>query len=138
MVLLCDKNQRCCPIDWRSARLKRVVRSALGAETLALCDGSELAFSIAESLSKILNRPRIPVIALTDSQSLFETLGSTTQPTNHRLKLEINALREMVEEDDIRVKLVKGAKQISDPLTKRGAAWNLLQGVLQCGKLPSQ
>ena len=137
LVLLCDKYQRCSPIGWSSSRLKRVVRSALAAETLALCDGSEMAFLAAETVKEVLSLKELPVQTITDSQSLYEALGSTKQPSNHRLRIEINALREMVDEGDININLVSGSRQISDPLTKRGAAWSLLQQVLQQGQLPS-
>ena len=136
LVVLCDKYQQVSPIGWCSARLKRVVRSALAAETLAMCNGCEMAFMIAQTIKQILSIDNLPVETVTDSQSLFETLGSTKQPTSRRLLIEISALREMVNEGEIKVNLVPGSKQISDPLTKRGAAWSLLQQVLQSGLLP--
>ena len=138
LVLLRDKFGNCSPIGWNSSRLKRVVRSALGAETLAFCDGCELAFYIAHIISTLMHlQPSVTVDAITDSQSLYEALGSTKQPSNHRLRVEINALRDMVDGGDISVRLVKGAKQVSDPLTKKGASDKLLLDVLQRGKLPS-
>ena len=136
IVFLCDKYQRSSPIGWNSSRLRRVVRSALGAETLSFCDGCELAFYIAHSTNALHPGHESGVQAITDSRSLYEHLGSTKQPTNHRLRLEISALREMVDEGEIHVQLVEGAKQISDPLTKRGASDKLLREVLQHGQLP--
>ena len=138
LVLLTDKYRNCSPIGWNSSRLRRVVRSALGAETLAFCDGCELAFYIADNTSALQHKEqKVKVDAITDSRSLFEALGSTKQPSNHRLRVEINALRDMVDEGDISVRLVKGARQISDPLTKRGASDKLLLDVLQRGHLPA-
>ena len=135
LVLLCDRYDRCCPLGWNSTRLKRVVRSALAAETLSMCDGCELSFFIAAMAKEILNS-QIPLYVVTDSRSLYEALGSTKQLTDKRLRLEVYALREMVEEGDIKVMWVEGSKQLSDTLTKRGTSWKLLVEVLQNGELP--
>ena len=50
IVFLCDQYNQCVPLSWNSNKIKRVVRSALGAETLAMCDGCETAFSIRNML----------------------------------------------------------------------------------------
>ena len=133
LVLLRDKFGNCSPIGWNSSRLKRFVRSALGAETLAFCDGCELAHCTYIISTLIHLQPSVTVDAITDSQSLYEALGSTKQPSNHRLRVEVNALRDMVDGGDISVRLVKAA----NPLTKKGASDKLLLDVLHRGKLPS-
>ena len=137
--MLCDGLMNCSVISWSSAKLRRVVRSALGAETLSMCDGCEQAFSVCYVLENMLcPTSKMPVFAITDSRSLYEHLGTTKQAENKRLRVEISALREMISEEDIRLLWVEGAKQLSNPLTKRGTSWTLLHQVLQSGILPSE
>ena len=46
LVFLVDKKNNCNIISWQSKRLKRIVRSTLAAETLAMCDGIDAALYI--------------------------------------------------------------------------------------------
>ena len=39
LVFLADQHNNCNLISWQSKRLKRIVRSTLAAETLAMCEG---------------------------------------------------------------------------------------------------
>ena len=69
---------------------------AFAVETLAMCDGCELAFYDAELAGHILS-PRkknkaLKVHSITDSRSLFETLGSDNKTCDKRLRVEISAL----------------------------------------------
>ena len=137
LVFLCDQEGRSAPLAWGSTKVKRVVRSALGAETLALCDGCELAYVIANTVQSILPPLLLNVYAIIDSQSLYEHLGSTKSAENKRLRLEISALREMIVDGDIRVKLVPGSEQLANALTKKGASWDLIRQAMLSGCLPS-
>ena len=112
------------------------MRSALGAETLSLCDGCELALYLFEMIRAICPTLKTPVQGIIDSQSLFETLGTTSQVSNHRLRVEISALRQMVDEADIQVKWVSKHKQVADVLTKDTASDKLLVQMLQDGAIP--
>jgi hypothetical protein len=40
-----DKHDNCQPVVWASCKAKRVTRSVLGAETVALADGFDAAYS---------------------------------------------------------------------------------------------
>ena len=106
-----------------------------------MCDGCELAFYVAELAGHILsprNDESLKVHSITDSQSLYETLGSTKLVSDKRLRVEISALRQMVNEREVSVEWVEGAKQLADVLTKQGVTWKLLQFVLREGKLSLQ
>ena len=107
----------------------------------AMCDGCGLAFYVAELAGHILS-PRkdesLKVHSITDSRSLYETLGSTKLVSDKRLRAEISALRQMVNEGKVSVEWVEGAKQLADVLTKQGVSWKLLQFVLREGKLSLQ
>ena len=141
IVFICDKWNNSSPISWSSTRLRHVVRSAVAAETLVMCDGCELAFYVAELAGHILS-PRkdesLKVHSITDSRSLYESLGSTKLVSDKRLRVEISALRQMVNKGEVSVEWVEGAKQLADVLTKQGVSWKLLQFVLREGKLSLQ
>ena len=77
----------------------------------------------------------IKIIAHTDNQSLFNTAKSTNQILDKRLRVEISAIREMCEKEEIELKWIEGRKQISNVLTKKGASSDLLLSVLQEGNL---
>ena len=73
---------------------------------------------------------------VTDSQSLYEALGTSSQVSDRRLRVEVSALRQMVEEGDVRVSWVPKNKQIADVLTKSTSSDKLLVHVLTQGAIP--
>ena len=136
IAFLADSQGNSCPIAWKSSKLKRVVRSALASETLSLCDGCELAHYLS-ALIEPIGISKQPVQGYIDSQSLFEALGTTSQVTDRRLRVEISALRQMIEEGDVRVNWLPKEQQLADALTKPTASDKLLVQVLQEGAIPN-
>ena len=98
---LCDDNNKCCPLSWNSSRIRRVVRSTIGAETLSLIEGCDTALYISEMVSEISKRMNtkapspVNIEALTDNQSLFDTIHSTKQTSEKRLIVDISLTAEM-------------------------------------------
>ena len=136
IAFLADSQGNSCPIAWKSSKLKRVVRSALASETLSLCDGCELAHYLS-ALIEPIGISKQPVQGYIDSQSLFEALGTTSQVTDRRLRVEISALRQMIEDGDVRVNWLPKEQQLADALTKPTASDKLLVQVLQEGAIPN-
>ena len=138
IVLLSDKFNNIAPISWSSIKLKRVARSTLAAETLTLIDGCDTSFFIA-SLAKEIIYPKFPkdiaIEGYTDNHSLYETLKSTNSVLDRRLRVEISALREMCENNELSINWIEKQCQLSDVLTKRGASPRSLIDTLQKGKL---
>ena len=95
IVFLCNKFSNSAPIAWNSTRLKRVTRSTIPAETLALTDGCDTAFFIANLITDTLQIQTISVTALTDNQSLHNTIKTSKLTLNHQLGVEVSALQEM-------------------------------------------
>ena len=95
IVFICDKFNKITPIAWSSTKLKRVARSTLAAETLALTDGCDMSFFIA-SLAKEMIYPKIHkdirIEGYTNNHSLCETVKSTNSLLDRRLRVEISAL----------------------------------------------
>lgn len=140
IIFLYDKSGQCVPVSWSSNRIKRVVRSTLAAETLAFTEGADSAFYVANLLEEILSRKddsnKINIDCFTDSLSLFEVVGTSSLTQDRRLRVEISAIRQMVDKDEINVNWVDKQYQLSDCLTKKGASPVLLQKTLKTAMLP--
>ena len=52
-MFLCDQHQNSVPVAWNSTRIKRMTRSTIAAETLALMDGCDTVFFIANLVTDI-------------------------------------------------------------------------------------
>ena len=89
------------PLVWQSKKLKRVVKSALTVETLALQEAIKLAIMIKCMLLDILkieyNNKTLPIQCMTDSKSLHDAVYSIKEVTEKRLKRESCAIRESLE-----------------------------------------
>ena len=90
IIFLCDKDNQCSPFSWRSTKLRQVVRSALAAETLSMCDGLDLALFLSQLTGNIFHPTCIPHSL--HIKSSFKALGTSKQVQDKRLHIEISAL----------------------------------------------
>ena len=136
VVLLENKNTGLVNIvSWKTKKISRVCRSAKGAETRALDDAIDDAVNTARLVREIYNGninlkspEQIPVRALTDSKSLWDSLHNTRQCEEKLLRNSVAGIKElldlkMVEEVD----WVPTDQQLADCMTKKGkkAEWLL-------------
>ena len=137
IIFLCDEYNNSTPICWNSTRIKRVARSTLAAETLALAEGCDSAFFLSQLLNELYKQTNTQTLinAYTDNLSLYETTQTTKQVLDRRLRVEISALREMSSKNEISIHWIEGSKQLSDVLTKKGASHQKLIDTLQDGKI---
>ena len=134
VIFLADE-KRCCPIYWSSTRIKRVVKSTLAAETLALADACDTAFMLSKVIGEIItDKQSLPIKCITDNQSLFLAAQTTNVLEDKRLLFEISSIREMVEKNEIQLIWTPSKKQLSNVLTKTGASGVYLNKVLASGK----
>ena len=133
IVFLADNRGCKCLVSWQSRKVRRVVKSTLAAETLALLDAAESGIFVASMIGELLNigsyRPTVKCFV--DNKSLVETLHSTRNVDDKHLRINIAVLREMIEKRDITVSWVQSAKQLANALTKRGADASLLLSVIR-------
>ena len=136
MVFLGDNSGKVAPIQWQSKRIKRVVKSTLAAECLALEEAVDHAFYMKCILSEILNLD-VPMHCFTDNQSLCDNLHSSNNvKEDKRLIQDIALLKEMMTKEEISsVNHVESKKNIADALTKRGASCRLLEDVVAGGSM---
>ena len=140
IVFLTGKDNRSCPLSWRSGKIRRVVRSTLAAEALSMADSLDSAYCLGYLLSEmVFNKPkknRVPIKVCTDNKSLFENIHSTKAVSEKRLRVEIGSIKEMLHKGELSsVKWIESSAQISNCLTKHGASCKELMDILQMGSL---
>ena len=95
-VFLCDKNNNCSPLAWVSTKIKRVVRSTLAAETIALNDACDNTVYLAKLITDLsAGKEKLPITAYTDSKSTYDAINSSTSISDKKLRLEIAVLRQL-------------------------------------------
>ena len=111
-----------CPVAWYSKRIRRVVKSTMAAETLAMAEAVDAGKLIGALTSEILydGKKKIPVEAITDNYSLYESAHSTKSNSDRRLRIDLGIVREMIINQDLVLKWVPACCQLSDVLTKDG------------------
>ena len=141
IVFLVGERNRCCPLSWKSGKARRIVKSTIAAESVALLDGLEEAIYLKSILAQILSTEpaSLPVICITDHQGLWESVRSTKLVEDRRLRIEIAAIKECLLRKDVsEVRLCPSAEQLADCLTKKGADGRKLLSVLQQGSISLQ
>lgn len=128
VVFLRDDSGKRCPIYWQSKKIRRVVKSTLSAETLALLDCAEAAVYLVRILDDISDCGSLRVKCYVDNKSLVDALQSYRGVEDRRLRIDIAVLRDMLERREIgEVDWVDASKQLADCLTKRGASTDRLR-----------
>lgn len=118
------------PISWVSRRLRRVVRSTMAGETLACAQALDNLFPITSVTEKLFLRD-LPVLVRIDCRSCFDHLRGHKNLTEKRLVVEIQAIKEMVEQGIVtQVQWVPSERELADTLTKAG----YIKGFLKCFK----
>ena len=108
-------------VSWQSRRIKRVVKSTLAAETMALLEAAEAGVYIGTMISQALNVSRPIVKCFVDNRSLCEAVYSSKNIDDKMLRINMAALRDMLSSGQIcSVSWVKSAHQLANVLTKRG------------------
>ena len=120
-------------LSWRCRRLKRIVKSTLAGETLALTDLVDELVVLRETMERMTGTaPR--TIARTDCMSLHDHIMKGKQVSEKRLHVELSMLKEVVENKECEIEWVETAEQLSDCLTKHMVAHRLL-AVMRTGTL---
>ncbi|CAG2196721.1 unnamed protein product [Mytilus edulis] len=123
-IVLVGENGIFSPITWQSKRIRRVARSTLAAETLAMADAIDSGIFIASLYTELMygkaDPTQLPITCLTDCHSLWDAIKSTKQVSEKRLRLEISSIRELIQMHQIvSVKWIETKHQLADCLTKK-------------------
>lgn len=138
LIVLMGENGRFSPISWQSKRVKRVVRSTLAGETLAMSEGIDNAIFLSTLFSELhagSTVQPVPIVCITDNFSLVDALKSTKFVTEKRLRLEISSIKELIQTRKVHQVLWSETKdQLADCLTKKGASSTVLLRALYEGR----
>ena len=113
-------------MSWKTKKISRLCRSVKSAETRALEEAIDDGVNIARLVSEIYtgsvnlrNPKQIPVEALTDNKSLWESLHNSRQCEEKLLRNSIAAMKELVESKMVEdVSWVPTIEQLADCMTK--------------------
>ena len=109
-------------IHWSSTKCKRVTRSVVALEIYAMAHGVDIAVAIVGTLDMITERmglAKVPIVACTDSRSLYDCLVKLGTTKEKRLMIDIMALREAYERGDLTdVRWIDGRDNPADAMTK--------------------
>ncbi|CAL4136914.1 unnamed protein product [Meganyctiphanes norvegica] len=131
LIFLRDSDGKRFPIFWKTRCLRRTPRSTLEAETLALVEVAEASVYLANILTQITGRKSITVRCLVDNRSLYDSIYSTRQVDNKKLRMDVKAVKNMLVSGEInRVDWVEGSQQLADCLTKKGVSPNKLRAAI--------
>ena len=131
VIFIKDSTGNYCPIYWQSKKIRRVVKSTLAAETLALVDCASAAIYIRHIIEELTEPGELPINLYTDNKSLLDTLSSAKSVDDRRLRIDIAVLQDMIQKKEIRtVSWVDSAHQLANCLTKRGASAEHLRAVI--------
>ena len=138
VVFLKDKFGNSVPIDWKSRKIKRIVRSTLAAEALSLGDGLDTGLFLKEMFMEIMGpkAAQAPIIAIVDNKSVEVNLRSTSSVEDKRLRRDLNLIKQMIDRKEVEaVQWVDGQHQLADALTKKGVNPSKLLSVVQTGRI---
>ena len=132
IIFLVGENNKYIPLTWQSKKTIRVVKSTLAAETLAAVDLSEACIfyrKLLFQLFHLIEDPEvIPIFIKTDNASLCQSIQTSTQILDKRLRIEMAILKEMIEKKEIKaIRWISTKDQLADCFTKKGIpSWKIL------------
>jgi hypothetical protein len=134
VIFLADERGYSSPICWSSRKLRRVCRSTLTAETMAMPDAIDACIWLSHIVSEVADFDLNIVEVKTDNMSLVESVHSTTAVEEKRLRVEIASIRESIRNKEVSIEWIDKEKQLADVLTKQGADSIKLGTVLHNGR----
>lgn len=101
IICLADASDKANIIHWSSIKCKRVTRSVLASELYAMAHGFDTGAVIKSTVEKILEIPLLPLIACTNSKSLYDCLVKLGSTQEKRLMVDVMCLRQSYERREI-------------------------------------
>ena len=136
VLLVNEKKQLACVLNWRSKKLVRKVVSSLAGEALAMVALiGELVYN-KTILVQLFGEgmETIPVICFTDCKNLHDAIHSTSLVEDSWLVPDIAIIQEALTQQTISaVRRVSSKDMLADCLTKAGASAERLMHVLRTG-----
>ena len=124
LIFVSDEQNNRSLVSWQSRRVRRVVKSTLAAEALALLDAAQAGVLMAHMISEILSLENSPIVnCYVDNRSLVESLHSTKSVDDKHLRIDVAVLKDMMHQKKINaVVWVDSFNQLANVLTKAGCS----------------
>ena len=139
IIFLVGENGKSCPIAWEAKKIRRVVKSTLAAETLAMSDAVDVSYYLGRMLSEILfgvmDDNVIPIVSYVDNYSLFENVFSTKNVSEKRLRIDLASMKEFIQDGKVDLKWIESSRQLADCLTKKGVNSMPLMEIIESGEI---
>ena len=138
IIFLANEQNEVNPICWKSVKAKRVVRSTIAAECLALSEGAGVCYYLRTLLAEILNVKSevISIQCYTDNKNLHQCIHSTHTLPDTRQLVDVAEIRNKLELKEItEVKWIRTEDMLADVFTKAGASGANLLKTLEEGRL---
>ena len=140
LIFLTGKHSKCNLISWQSKIIRRVVRSSLAAETVAMAAITHAALYISVLYNEIMHgksrRTPLSIKGCTDNKSLSYALKSSKYVTDRRLWIDIGALKELIrDKNDEEIKWFENKNQLGDAMTEKVSSTLKLISLLEKGHL---
>ena len=126
-------------LSWTARKIKKVAKTIIYAEALALSDCLDEATLIRETIlfamfstkSTIDYEDTIPIIGLTDNKSLQENIYSEKQAEDVKVRREVMAFRKSLADKEIKkIVWIPDTQQLADCLTKNPKSKNPVENLL--------
>ena len=138
MIIFLSDGVSSAPLAWYSKKLKRVARSALAAEAMAVAEGADHGRNFKLFLDELLpGKSPSKVETFTDSKSLYDTSDKTKAPLDRSIRVDIASIRERIEMNEISLTWVNTKSQVADVFTKQGVNSKMIQEILKGGITPN-
>ncbi len=118
LIVLMDGNGSANVLHYGSRKCRRVTRSVMAAEILALVNGFDNAFVVKHILGELLDRS-IPLDAFIGSRTTFNCAAKHASTLEKRLQIDVSALRESLTRGELRcIGWIPGIENPADGLAK--------------------
>lgn len=128
VIYLVGENETSSPIMWQSKKLRRIVKSAMAAETLVQVEAAESCYWLANLLNEIIypvstKDTLVKIECKTDNHQLYDAVHSIRPIQDKRLRIEIELLRQMLNRKELySIEWIDKNNQLADSLTKFGSS----------------
>lgn len=85
------------PIDWASAKQRRVTHSSYGAEILACAEGDDRGYNLKSILESVGKEWCMDHEMVVDSKSLYDTISKLHEGKDYRLRQTVQSIRDSFE-----------------------------------------
>ena len=118
IIVLMDDSGSANVVHYGSHKSRRITRSVMAAELLALVTGFDNAFVVKYTVDEMLGR-NIPVDVFVDSRTTFNCVAKHAPTLEKRLQIDVNALRQSHSVGEIRcIGWIPGHLNPADGLTR--------------------